>query len=675
MESAAPHFPYYASAAAIIIFLVAWAAAQALHYRRLRRFGNPQLLGLAGLWPRRICSAVLMAGAAGALVPLLGGAGAGSHPSDESPRLMVFLVDPPPRLPGPPYADTAWGDYVRDLQLVVESIKPDRFAVYLSGSPPVMVVPPTRDVPGAFLLLEAGLPEYEASTANAVVTSVEAIRLISSRSGAEAVSGVVVVSPRTEQEIDVAAGAIRGVPRLIFVRSTQGKEALAYRSDVPGAQWTRLDMPGPLKALATGLQRENQQQDLPRAQLLALTAFLLLFLECAIRLSWAAGGGSGSRILPYAGAPGKPAEETRAPGPSMCVMVALVCLAARHAGATVPSNQAGEAHSTSLDALSPHVAVVTEISNAQPFVGQQLSVIYKLRCSIPPLAVDVDPQDFTGFWTVTAPTTGQARAEAVTLNGRPATDFLLRQLIVFPLRPGKQALPPLRLKIKQDSSSREDWDLTASTRSVEVNVRAVPSAVVDRGTFFMVGSLEGRLSGGGPDSAREAVLEVEGTANLEFFRPQRWLKFRDGHPVLIRLRDTESLIQTRDYEGKRRLTLLQRQRWVVSAFAEGSASVRMESSSVPFFDPQASKWRALEIPSFVLGTGSGAPQSAPTPHPDPGLPGQSQSRFRGAGSPVAVAFIVSCLALLVVILTGSRERVGRGTSLITGQGRRAGASS
>jgi hypothetical protein len=147
----------------------------------------------------------------------------------------------------------------------------------------------------------------------------------------------------------------------------------------------------PLKALATDLQRKTTAGFATRP-LLALTAFLLLFLEYAIRLSWAAGGGSGSRI-PYAGA--QAGRRLRSRPFQVC-----------DGRAGLPGGEAcwrnrtfepgREAHSTSLDALSPHVAVVTEISHGAAFVGQQLSVIYKLRCSIPPLAVD-DPQDFTGF--------------------------------------------------------------------------------------------------------------------------------------------------------------------------------------------------------------------------------------------------------------------------------------
>ena len=674
-DSTSLHFPYYGCVSAVMIFLTAWVAAQALDDRRLKRFGNPQLLGLAGLWPHRICSALFLAGAAGALAALVGGTSTPSHLPSDSPGLVVFLVDPPARLPGRPFIDTVWGDYGRDLRLAVESIKPERIAVYLCGSPPRIAVPATKDIPGALLLLDAGSPDYEASTASAVEASVEALRLISSRADPEAASAVVVVSPKAEQDIDAAANAVRGGPPVIFVRSTLGKETLGYRREGPNTQWMHLDLPEPLRASATNLPRQDKGPEWPDTQVLALTAFLLLFLECAYRLAWSDSEGSTRRTLPHRGRCDTMAEGTSGTGFSRCLLLAMICLAARHTDAS-PSGQTGASHSISLEAIGPHVAVVTEISDEEPYVGQQFSVIYKLRCSIPPAAVDVDPQDFTGFWTVTAPTTGQARAEPVTLNGRTATDFLLRQLIVFPLRAGKQALPPLQLKIKQNVGSRDDWDLTRRMRPVAVNVRPVPVTEDKRDAFFMVGSLEARLSGGDGGRTHEAVLEVEGTANLDFFRPEQWLKTRDGQPVLIRLRDAETLIQTRDYEGKRRLALLQRQRWVVSAFAGKSAAVRVESFSVPFFDPQATIWRSLQVPAFALGDGSGAPEAAQILRPDLGSPGQSHRRVFRPSAPVTIAFTVSCLALLAVIVARLRRRtVEHGATLLTQKIRRAGTSS
>jgi hypothetical protein len=668
------HLAFYGAMATAIILLGALFAAQALHDHRLRTFGNPRLLGFAGLWPRRICSAVLLAAAAGALVSLIGGSGI--DPSAEDAGLTVYLVDPPGHSHGALNAGATWEDYLGDLQQVVQNVGSERVSIYISGSPPRLVVPATRDLTGAMQLLDAGSPHYEASSAADISASVDAVGLILSRQGAAAVPPLIVVSPRTAQEIDVAAGAVRPATRILFVHSTMGKGTLEYRRGTASAQWATLHSPGFRRSPAENLSRSYRKARPLDAPDLALIAFLSLFLELTLRLYRPIGGRSWVSILRTAGAALSRIGKAGVSANAARILALLIGLASSLEAASVPSQQPGTAHRILQEALNPHLAVITEVSNVEPHVGEQFSVVYKLRCSIPPAAVDVDPQDVTGFWTVTAPTRGEARAEAVTLNGRPATDFLLRQLIAFPLRPGKQVLPPLRLKIKQQGGSREDWDLKASTQSVEVEVSPVPGGGEARKGYLIVGSLEGRVTGAGRDGARAAVLEIEGTANLDFFAPEQWLKYLDAPGVKVRLKDKESLIQTRDYEGKRRLSLLQRQRWTVYAIPWGNAAVQVASFSVPFFDPEASKWRTLDLPSFVLGAGSAASRDAQEAfHHDRDTPGQSRHGPRGTWVHVAIALTVCLLALLVLAIAESRNRAGSRPAALVGQGGRAKVSS
>ncbi len=652
-ESAALHPPHLVCVTAAIMFLAAWIATHALHDRRLKRFANPQLLGFAGMWPRRICSGVLLAGATGALAALLAIAGDRSPVPGKGLGAVLFLVDPPERSPGMPYLEGAWGDYSRDLRCAVESVEPELISFYLTGSVPRLVVPYTEDVPGALLLLEAGSFDFEASSASVVEASVGAIRLISSGATAAAASTVIVFSSKAEPEIDAIANSLQGGPPVIFVRSAPGRGEPGYRREGPGAQWMRLDDPESLRSFAMNVGHAGERRGWQDTQVLALAAFLLLYLEWSFRLSRPAGRVAGRRVAPLPYLHGNAGGGGSGPGVLRCLPVMMICLVARQALPSESGDPGRASHRVSVEAIGPHAAIVTEISDEEPCVGQQFSVIYRLRCSIPPVAVDVDPQDFAGFWSVTAPTTGQARPESVTLNGKAATDFLLRQVIVFPLKPGKQVLPSLRLKIKQDVSSRDDWDLTRQTGPVVINVKPVSVAGEREDAFFMVGSLEAAVSGGDSGSAHEAVLAVEGTANLDFFRPERLLKGRDGQPLLVRLRDVESLVQTRDYEGRRRLTLLQRRRWVVSAPAGDTTDVAVNSLSIPVFDPEASRWRSVRIPAF--GFGPGDSRAAQVPHPSAGSP-QLQ---RGIGvrcmTPGTVAFGVSCLALLVVVISSRRK--------------------
>lgn len=656
-ENTSLHLPHFAAVTAAGVFLAAWVATHFLHDRRLKRFANPHLLGLAGMWPRRICTGVLLAGTAGALTALLGVVGDRQLPPGNGPRPVAFLIDPPERSQGIGYMQGTWENYSRDLRHVVECIRPEQAAFFVTGSAARLVVPRTGDMAGAFLLLEARSADYEASTASAFEASVGAVRLISSGASAETASAIVVLSPKAESEIDAVANSLRSGPPVVFVRSTAGRERPGYRREGPGAQWMRLDEQESFSAFAGTLGHANERRGWQIVQVLALAAFLLLYLEWSCRLTWPAGSVTGRRVEPESDLNDTAGGGRSGRGFFRCLLGVSVCLAAPHVSAS-QSGHAGEiSHRISVESIGPNVAIVTEMSDEDPYVGQQFSVIYSLRCTVPPVAVDVDPQDFAGFWTVTTPTTGQARPEPVTLNGRPATDFLLRQLIVFPLKPGRQVLPSLRLKIKQDVNSRDDWDLTRQAGPVMVNVKPVPVAGDRQDVFFMVGSLDAAVSGGDSGGSHEAVLEIEGTANLDLFRPEQWLNSRDGQPVLVRLKAAERLVQTRDYEGKRRLTLLQRQRWAVVTPAGERGDIALKPLSIPVFDPEASTWRSVDLPAF--GLGSGASQAAQALHPPAGArQGQDSIRARFL-NPGSIAFTVSCLALLVVVITGRRKRSAR----------------
>jgi hypothetical protein len=183
-------------------------------------------------------------------------------------------------------------------------------------------------------------------------------------------------------------------------------------------------------------------------------------------------------------------------------------------------------------------------------------------------------------------------------------------------------------------------------------VRPVPATQEGRDTFSLVGSLEAKLSDGEPDKADEAILEIQGTANLAFFRPENWLKNGDGKPLLIRLRDAETLVQTRDYEGKRRLTFLQRRKWTVGVLSGERTGIGLKPFSIPFFDPEASTWRTQEIPAFVPGSNVRASRARAAIDTETVELRPSHAHAPRYSTPVIIAFTVSCMSLLVVMIAG-----------------------
>lgn len=321
---------------------------------------------------------------------------------------------------------------------------------------------------------------------------------------------------------------------------------------------------------------------------------------------------------------------------------------------------AADSSQTFVSQIAPDLAIVTEVSLDKPYVGQQFSVIYKLRAQHPPAAVDIDPQQYPGFWTEVVPLTQDSASAARALKGQEAVDFLLRQVTVYPLLEGTLKLPPLSVKVKRSgrlSAQRDDWDVVGA--SVPVDVQAIPLPPGPRpgpGAAF-VGSVEGSLSREG-EGQSAIVLEMQGTANLALFRPLDWLPRPAGVSLHARLAAAENLAQIVDREGKRQLLLLQRQRWEIS-LSGGEPGRSIEDLYLPVFEPHDRIWKTQRIEGIKLRN-SDSPALAAT---GPGVSGSAEpgmrSRFIQSAGARWVMGIAGFAAILALVLWQRRKRLQR----------------
>jgi hypothetical protein len=224
-------------------------------------------------------------------------------------------------------------------------------------------------------------------------------------------------------------------------------------------------------------------------------------------------------------------------------------------------------------------------------VGQQFSVIYWLRARRPPVAVDIDPQQFPGFWTEVVPIPPDSQSGV--RSGNDYSEFLMRQIIAFPLAAGTASLPALSVKVKRAgylSAQRDDWDVVAASEPVSLRVFAVPEAQITHRNMPLVGSVKGTVTEVSDHAYRDAILELEGTANLALFRPEAWLPAQPGLRLQSRLLSSENLTQILDTGGKRRLKLLMRQRWSLRCEAD-----ELDDLVLPVFLPEDRSWTPVRI--------------------------------------------------------------------------------
>lgn len=264
-----------------------------------------------------------------------------------------------------------------------------------------------------------------------------------------------------------------------------------------------------------------------------------------------------------------------------------------------PAVFSGTDPKTIVTPVGPGIAIVTEIDTVRPYAGEQFSISYRLRTASPPVAVDVDPQQFTGFWTEAAGSLEKPDAASSGRNDTPRSEYTLREVIAFPLSSGELVLPAIRLKIKTRGTTPrgpEDWDLICMSEPLPIEVLPVPQ-VPDR-TLPLVGSLDGTLLSNTADPGT-VLLELQGTSNLALFDPTSSIRAPAASIVASSV-DDEKMLQTIETGGQRSIRLLQRRRWVLRNSIPQSQDSRIERVEIAFFVPETGKWSTKSIPGTRL---------------------------------------------------------------------------
>lgn len=98
---------------------------------------------------------------------------------------------------------------------------------------------------------------------------------------------------------------------------------------------------------------------------------------------------------------------------------------------------------------SENIHLVAEISKANPYLNEAITVVYKLYVS-PTIAVDnwneIDSPRFNDFWSQNIDTQGQ-KVQIGTFNGEEYRFLVLRKTVLYPQKTGKLNIEPLTLDI------------------------------------------------------------------------------------------------------------------------------------------------------------------------------------------------------------------------------------
>lgn len=181
---------------------------------------------------------------------------------------------------------------------------------------------------------------------------------------------------------------------------------------------------------------------------------------------------------------------------------------------------------------SQNIHLVAEISNSNPFVGESISVVYKLYVDVNSVSVrntrEVESPAFSGFWNQNIEVNGLGAKDA-TYQGKQVRYVIVKKTVLIPQKAGELTIDPMEMEIsvgvpigRRDlfgNMISRNTDYTVSTGRRTINVKPLPTEgrPVDFsgavGDFnFNVTSSKANLKA---NESAQIKVEVTGKGNLK----------------------------------------------------------------------------------------------------------------------------------------------------------------
>lgn len=182
---------------------------------------------------------------------------------------------------------------------------------------------------------------------------------------------------------------------------------------------------------------------------------------------------------------------------------------------------------------SENLHLVAEISNANPYLNEAITVVYKLYVS-PRVSVsnwrEMDSPVYSDFWSQNIDIR-QLKIETGQFEGEPYRYVVLRKTILYPQKTGELEIEPLTLSVAVDVPSNrrdifggrlyETIDKTVAAGKRSINVKPLPAQNKPAGFTGAVGDFTFKVVPSKTDLAATESLNVQvqvnGNGNLKLF--------------------------------------------------------------------------------------------------------------------------------------------------------------
>jgi len=136
---------------------------------------------------------------------------------------------------------------------------------------------------------------------------------------------------------------------------------------------------------------------------------------------------------------------------------------------------------------SQNIHLIAEISNANPYVGESISVVYKIFVDVNKVNVrntrEIESPSFNGFWNQNIEVK-QWEPKEGNFQGKPHRYAIIRKIVLIPQKSGKLTIGPLEMEIgagipigRRDlfgNMITRNYNFVTSTGERTVNVKSLP---------------------------------------------------------------------------------------------------------------------------------------------------------------------------------------------------------
>ena len=186
------------------------------------------------------------------------------------------------------------------------------------------------------------------------------------------------------------------------------------------------------------------------------------------------------------------------------------------------------------DYADNNLHLVAEVSKTNPYLNEEISVVYKLYVS-PSIRVSnyrpLDNPKYNNFWSQDIPVQ-RLNTENGTYKGKAYRYVVLKRVVLFPQKSGKLDIEPLSLDVTVDvPTNKRDFfggriysqtNKTVSAGNRTINVKALPTAGKPTDFGGAVGEFDFSVTTSkthlNASESLQAIVEVRGKGNLKLFQ-------------------------------------------------------------------------------------------------------------------------------------------------------------